>query len=296
MSSSDPHPVQGDLTVIIPTLGRPVLEECLAAISAGTVRPARIVVADQGENPAVALWLRRLGDDGLPTTHVPCERRGPGAGRNRAIERVETQFFAATDDDCIAAPDWLERMAARLAARPEAIVTGRVEAPAGGTAPSTITDEESAVHRRPMLAGDPLYTGNMGVALAVARAVGPFDENPALAAAAEDNDWAYRALTGGVAIVYAPEARVTHMDWRDAAQMEAVYRAYARGQGAFYGKYLRRGDAFIAHRAGRDLLRGPVRWLRGRLRGDADRIASGRAWTRCLAPGIWAGLRHKGGR
>jgi hypothetical protein len=42
--------------------------------------------------------------------------------------------------------------------------------------------------------------------------------------------------------------------------------------------------------AGRDLLRGPVRWLRGWLKRDQDMIDRGLAHTLFLLPGILAGL------
>ena len=69
------------------------------------------------------------------------------------------------------------------------------------------------------------------------------------------------------------------------------YRTYARSQGGFYGKYLARGDAFIAARIAAHLLRALRRWYRGRRRGDAEQAMIGRAYATHLLPGVWAGLR-----
>jgi len=42
-----PRAIAGDLTVIVPTMGGPVLQGCLESIVSGTVWPARFVVIDQ---------------------------------------------------------------------------------------------------------------------------------------------------------------------------------------------------------------------------------------------------------
>jgi dTDP-glucose pyrophosphorylase len=47
------------VTVIVPTVGRPVLSDCLAALSEAAVRPGRVVVVDQSVDGA----MRRLVDD-----------------------------------------------------------------------------------------------------------------------------------------------------------------------------------------------------------------------------------------
>jgi GT2 family glycosyltransferase len=268
-----------------------VLERVLAAVASGTAVPAAVVLADQGEEPErVAAWARPLADAGVEVVHLRFPPAGPAAARNRAIARVSTPLLAGVDDDCVPAGDWLERLAHRLHRHPGAVVTGRVDAPAGGRAASTIETASERIHRRPVVKVDPLYTGNFGVAVEVARRIGPFDER---LPCAEDNDWAHRALSRGVPIVYAPEVAVTHHDHRDAAALAELEARYARGQGTFYGKHLRRGDLRIALRVARDLARAPWRWLRGRVTGDAAAAASGRAWLRHLPAGLVAGLRLK---
>ena len=52
--------VLDDLTVIIPTVGRPILQRCLQSIADGTVLPARIIAIDQGDNLEVADWLHSI--------------------------------------------------------------------------------------------------------------------------------------------------------------------------------------------------------------------------------------------
>jgi GT2 family glycosyltransferase len=285
--------IQEDISVVIPTLGRALLRECLNWIAAGEVWPAAVIVVDQGRNPAVAGWLAELQSAGLNTCYVPSRKHGRAAGINRGLEQVQTRFVAITDDDCFVAADWLARMVSRLRQEPGAIVTGRVEqAGDGEIAFSVVTSREPKRYERPSLKVHPFIGGNAGLAMDLVRRIGLFDEHPSLQSA-EDSDYGYRALRLGIPIVYDPGIVLHHYHWRDAGQRAARYRDYARSQGGFYGKYLYAGDWLIPLQAGRDLVRGPVRWLRGRLRGDPDMVDRGRADTLGLLPGIIAGLRRE---
>jgi GT2 family glycosyltransferase len=132
----------------------------------------------------------------------------------------------------------------------------------------------------------------MGASVAVVAAVGPFDEDPSFIGAAEDCDWAYRALRAGVPILYAPNVVVEHVGWRSADERDDRYRQYARSHGSFYGKHLRRGDGLILLRAIIHHLRAAKRWLVGILTGDRDQARNGRAYLTGLLPGIVEGLRR----
>jgi GT2 family glycosyltransferase len=291
--SAPGHPMHPDLTVVVPTIGRPVLSTCLSALADGTTWPAQIIVVDQSASSAVADRVARLRDRGMDAVHVPSRQKGAAAARNRGLERAGTAFVAAVDDDCCIAPDWSDRLMERLRAHAGAIISGRVDPEGEQPLPSTITAVAPTVHTRPLRDRDPLFTGNMGTELATFDHVGLFDESPSLAGA-EDNDWGYRALRLGVPIVYAPEVAVTHLDWRDAEELEGIYRRYARAQGSFYGKHLRRHDLFIAGRAVRDLLRGPWLVMRAVATGNHELRVLGRAEVRGILPGILAGLRGAG--
>ena len=284
--------VAGDLTVIIPTVGRPILHRCLRSIAIGTVAPARVVVVDQGENPEVMAWLGELDTVGIETLHVPSSERSAASARNRGLELVTTQFVAAIDDDCVAATDWIETMEMCLHQNPDALVTGRLEAEGDDIPPTVVTSTVPCVHTRPSVRIlSPLHSANMGFALGTARRIGPFD---AKLIEAEENDWAYRALRTAIPIVYAPQLRVEHVHWRDERQLTSVYRAYAGSQGAFYGKHLRRGDWSMAARIGLTLLRGARDFVWGFARRDATQRAKGYARLIRLIPGVYSGLRGRG--
>lgn len=292
-SAVSTHPVLDDITVVIPTLGRSILEQCLSWLVAGDAWPGEVIVVDQSSSPQVAQWLASVGERGINARYIPSSQRGRSAGINRGLEKVTTRFVAVTDDDCFVERDWLQAMVSHLRAQPERIITGRVE-PAGDDEFCVVTSRTPAVYYRPALKVHPLIGGNMGVPMANAERIGPFDEDPCVASA-EDSDWGYRALRLGIPIVYAPEVVLRHYSWRDPTQRSHRYRQYSRSQGGFYGKYLLSGDLLIPIQTCRALIRGPVRWLRGVVKADDDLIARGKADTLELPRGIIAGLRLRGG-
>lgn len=287
----EPRPIMDDITVVIPTLGRSILEESLYWILAGSVWSGGVIVVDQGQSQQVAGWIEKLKVLGINTEYVSSSQRGRAAGINRGLERVKTRFVAITDDDCFVEHDWLRMMVVHLRNHPEAIVTGRVE-PAGDGVIAVVTSLEPAVYRRPRPQFDTMSGGNMGTSLAVIERVGLFDEDPRLRTA-EDGEWSYRALRAGVPIIYAPEIGVRHFGWRDDGERTVQYRDYALSHGMFYGKYLRKRDWFIALRALVHHLRALRRWLRGLITGDQEAALYGRAYFTGLLPGIIAGLRRE---
>ena len=286
----NPRPMARDLTLVIPTLGRPVLADCLGAVLEGSAWPVAVIVVDQGPSEQIAGWLDQLRGLGIDARHERCAGRGRALGLNAGLRLVATRFVVITDDDCRPAPDWIQGYAGRLTAQPDTVFTGSVLA--GGDEPilNTVTARRPAVARRPALGFDRLSGGNCGMAVEVLRRVGLFDEDPCMRYA-EDGEWAYRALRAGVPIAYAPELVVTHLGWRELDERLEQYRGYARSHAAFFGKHLRRGDLFILLRAGVHLARATRRWLRGALARDAELAANGRSYAVQLLPGIIAGMR-----
>jgi GT2 family glycosyltransferase len=283
-----------DLTIVIPTLGRELLKGCLESITAGTLWPAELIVVDQGGNRAVDTWVERLTRLGLSITHVRSNETGIAAGTNRGLERVRTPLVALTHDDCRVRPDWLWRLSARLREVGDAILTGRVEPEGDGLVLTVVTHREGAVYTRPLIDRDVLFPPNMGFATRLLERVGYFDEHPSLRLAGEDNEWAYRALRRGLPIIYDPTIVVTHLAWQDPRRRTSLYRRYARGQGSFYGKYIRAGDSFIFRRAARDVARAPWLVLRGAVTRNRDLLAMGLGELTGLPVGLLAGLRNRG--
>ncbi|MGH2524605.1 MAG: glycosyltransferase family 2 protein, partial [Anaerolineales bacterium] len=221
-ASVEPRPILDDITVVIPTLGRPILKESLDWLVAGSAWPAQITVVDQSSSPTVASWLAGLQSLGLRVEHVPSSQQGKAAALNRGIERARTRFVAVTDDDCFVDAFWLRNMAKRLHETPEAVITGPAGPEGGEAVVAMVTARTPATYHRPRLKFDVFCGSNLGMALAVLKRVGLFDEDPCLLAA-EDCEWSYRVLRSGVPIIYAPEVLVWHIAWRDVGQRAARY-------------------------------------------------------------------------
>ena len=285
-----PRPLADELTLVIPTLGRPIISECLGAVLAGDAWPGEIIVVDQGASAQIAAWLEDLRGLGIDARHEPCAGRGRALGLNVGLRLVRTPFVVITDDDCMPGEDWIEGYARRLRAEPGTVFTGRVEAGGEERVLHTVTSQEPIVTRRPGLSFDRLSGGNCGMSVGALRKVGLFDDDPCMRFA-EDGEWAYRALRSGVPLAYDPALVVTHVGWRELDDRLEQYRGYARSHGAFFGKHLRRGDPFMLARTGVHLARAVRRWLRGAMRGDAELAANGRSYATQLLPGIIAGMK-----
>lgn len=282
------------ITVVVPTVGGPPLAGCLEALAEGTFWPARLLVVDQSHREQVSERIAALRARGLDAVHVPMAQTGISAATNRGLACVETPYVAVTHDDCRVRVDWLERIAARLPHIDDAVLTGRVEPEGDGLVLTIKTAREPATYRAPLLHSDVLFPPNMAFPVRLLERVGWFDEHPSLATAGEDNDWAHRVLRAGLPIIYDPTIVVGHLARYRSEDLPGLYRRYARGQGAFYGKWLRRGDLFIARRAIRDLVRAPWLLARGLTTRNPDLVAMGRGEVEGLLPGVVAGLGNRG--
>ena len=292
---STPQAVDREITLLIPTLGRPILRRTLESVIAGEAWPAQILIVDQGRKESIAALAGELRARGLAILYLPSDQTGKSLALNRGIASVSTRFVAITDDDCEVAPDWIARIGERLRRHGAAIVTGRVDAGEGETRFSVVTSRVEEIQRRPALRFDRLSGGNMAMSLEVAKRIGPFSEDPVMRHA-EDTEYAYRALRARVPIVYAPEVAVRHLGWRDEGQREDRYRNYARSHSAFFGRYLRQGDWFMILRTMVHVLRSSRRWLVGSLRHDPEAARNGRAYLSELLPGLREGWRSAGER
>jgi GT2 family glycosyltransferase len=284
-----------DITVVIPTLGAPFLADCLASIADGTVWPSRVLVVDQSAGQMALSQVSAVATRGLAVRHVAASQRlGIAAATNDGLALVDTAYVAVTHDDCRVRTNWMAEVVQALTAHGDAIVTGRVDPEGDGIVLTIKVDETPAVYSAPLLDGDVLFPPNMAFPVRLLPRIGPFDEHPSLATAGEDNEWAHRALRAGVPIVYEPRAIVGHLARHRADDLPLLYRRYARGQGAFYGTWIRRGDLFILGRAMRDLIRGPWLLARGWWTRNNELIAMGRGEVAGLLPGIVSGLGNPG--
>ncbi|BAL90237.1 putative glycosyltransferase [Actinoplanes missouriensis 431] len=94
-----------DVTVVIPTLGRPSLFELVAALPEGT---PTLVVDDRADPRAAPLDLP-------PHVRVlPGRAAGPAAARNVGWRAARTEWVVFLDDDVLPGDDWAQQLAADL--------------------------------------------------------------------------------------------------------------------------------------------------------------------------------------
>jgi len=124
--------------------------------------------------------------------------------------------------------------------------------------------------------------------------LGGFDERFGPEEAAEDNEFCYRWLRAGRPLRYEPSLVVEHHDWRSPDELERLYVRYARGEGFFYAKHLRRGDLRMLRFVIRDLAWGVRALASGLLKGREAWTDSRRGVFKGLPSGFAAGWRVYG--
>lgn len=207
--------------VILNYNGRALLPACLAAAQQQTA-PAAVVVADNGSTDGSLDLLRA----GYPTVTVLDLQRNWGfaAGYNRALAAVDAPWVVLLNNDAELAPDWLERLLAFAATRPEAAVVGgklrlaQAGPPKLQSAGAKFTTAGTAFEIGWGAADTGQYDqpGPVGVipgaAMLVRRSVffelGGFDAD--YGAYLEDVDLCWRAWLRGYEVHYRPEAVARH--------------------------------------------------------------------------------------
>lgn len=236
-AETDPGAAAPEISVVVPTYGRPgSLADCLRALAGQTLARARfeVVVCDDGSPEPVATvharLLAELADD-LAVRVVRQPNAGPAAARNHGAEAARGRYLAFTDDDCVPAEDWLERLLERFAAAPDALVGGglRNGYPADACAAATQAIMDFVYVERERVGGVRLFsTSNLALPAAGFRAIGGFSrEFPD--AAGEDYDLCWRWHEAGRPAVYAPEAWIEHRHALTLRSFARQHFNYGRG-------------------------------------------------------------------
>jgi GT2 family glycosyltransferase len=105
------------ITAIVPTYKRVAdLDRCLAALEKQTLPAAALLLCYREEDTETVAYLARTDRHGLGARLILCDQPGQVYALSKAIDAIETEYLAITDDDSIPQPDWLERMVAHFEA------------------------------------------------------------------------------------------------------------------------------------------------------------------------------------
>lgn len=222
------------ISVVIPTRDRAEqLLRCVRAIAAADppATGVEVVIVNDGGGglDADALAAAAGGATVLVLDQAPA---GPAAARNRGADAASGRILAFTDDDCEPERGWLGALEQRLDGDGDVVVAGRAASlyPDNdwATASQLLTDH---LHR--WYNGDPEHgsfvtSNNLALTAETFRAVGGFDARfPS--AAAEDREFAERALRAGHRLVYVPGAVVGHGHRLTARAFLRQHYGYGRG-------------------------------------------------------------------
>ena len=231
-----------------------MLVEAIESIMLGNERPSELIIIDQSDvsNPDLARLVKNGRDQ---IRYLWTQSIGLSRACNSGIGAARHDLLVFTHDDVLVSADWLGSLVRSLVcAGSQAVVTGRVLPTEGGEigqfAPSTKADEMPEVYEG-RIGADVLFPMSMAMYRSCIDKVGSFDERLGPGTpfpAAEDNDFGFRILESKYRIIYVPEAVLYHRAWRSERDYLRLRWSYARGQGAYYAKYLSLRDRYMLWR------------------------------------------------
>lgn len=121
------------VSVVVPTCNRrESLERCVEALSRQTYARYEVIVVDDCSTDDTPEFMRRFVADHseLDVRYLRSETHaGANPSRNRGVREARGEFVAFLDNDCVADPDWLERLVRGFVSDRVAAVIGLVKSP-----------------------------------------------------------------------------------------------------------------------------------------------------------------------
>lgn len=239
-----------EITVAISTSDRPdSVMACIQSVLSGTALPAEVIIVDQSGDERTRALTDSLIAGTTPVRWIRHEGAGLGASQNIAFARAHCSVVAVIDDDCIAAPNWIETIACAFQ-NPGAmdVLTGRVLAFGpeifGLYAVSSRTSTERRTFDGNAMPWEIGSGNNFAAKQSWFRRIGGNDERLGPGSAGQggvDMDLFYRFLRAGAEIRYEPDLLVYHSRTTKAGRL-ARRSMYGHGMGAACMIHLRQGD------------------------------------------------------
>ena len=204
--------------------------------------PWELIMVDNGSTDDTARHLNAFAA-GLPgqVKIVTEPRRGAGYACNAGWRATDAPLIAFTDDDCYPVPDYLENIQAVFSDPSLGFMGGRILLYDPSDAPVTINESqtEQSVNAGTFLPAGLVNGANMAFRRQALVDVAGFDDafGPGTPYVTEDTDVGLRALASGWSGKYDPRPTVYHHHGRKPGKdVEAIYRVYDAGRGAYYLK------------------------------------------------------------
>jgi cellulose synthase/poly-beta-1,6-N-acetylglucosamine synthase-like glycosyltransferase len=229
------------------------INQCLASLAALNYPDYEVIVVNDGSRDRT---LEIAGGYGFCRI-ISQPNEGLSVARNVGAEAASGEIVAYTDSDCVADPDWLSYLVAKMEASnlaacggpnfppPEDALVPAVVAVAPGGPTHVLISDEVAEH----IAGC-----NMAFAREALLRLGGFD--PIYRAAGDDVDICWRFQDAGYVIGFSPAAVVWHFRRNTVSAYLNQQRGYGKAEALVYAKHPFRFN-----------LLGQAKWL-GRIYGD----------------------------
>lgn len=198
------------------------IAHCIESAMAQTWQPGEIIVIDDHSCDGSVGIIKRYPVKLI----VHGKNLGLAACRNRAFESASGELVAALDADCVACPDWLEKLIPFFDDDGIAGAGGRLIEDAA----VSLADKWRSLHMAQewgdRILNDPpfLYGCNTVFRKASFLQAGPYDE--ALRNNYEDVDFSERLYARGSSLVYEPSALVRHLKSEGALALLRNYRRW----------------------------------------------------------------------
>ena len=227
------------ISIVIPTYNRPdKLAECLESLTKLEYPrdSYEVIVVDDGSKMSLESVVENFNNQ-IEITLLKQPNAGPATARNTGAKQAKGEFLAFTDDDCKPAPDWLNKIAACFAKKPDCLIGGKTinilsENPFSTASQELINYLYSYYNRDPEQATF-FASNNIAISKQRFHEIGGFDTTYPRAAA-EDREFCDRWLQYGNQMIYVPEVNVYHAHKLTLSSYWKQHFFYGRGAFCFH--------------------------------------------------------------